>query len=122
MDSSGEFYKIYPWINKNFFENILRKDVGNDNLTVTHFSIKAALGKGENYSSQMIRANVNYKYNNKENTISLIIKAELIVNEVSAESGMFFKEIHIYENILPELHKLLLSIGDDTKLSAKYTN
>lgn len=116
----------FPWINKEFFEKILQKEIDNFK-SVLGYTLKSALKLGENYASEMIRANVNYAIKscdseNKSETISFIIKAALLNQQLKNELdelNVFQKEIVIYRDILPAVQKLLQSIGDDSKFSAK---
>lgn len=129
MDSeANNFLELYPWIKTDLFESILRADEANQSVEVKSFSIKAALGKGENFGSQMLRAEVQYILNESvaqvEKHRSLIIKTVILTSPevaiVFAELGLFRMEITAYQLIIPKVQKLLLSIGDEAKFSAKY--
>lgn len=123
---SIEFGASYPWISNAFFERILRREHNDDSIAVKDYTLKAALGKGENYASQMIRASVNYASTKDPSVdhISLIVKAAITNNvgmaALTSELGLFHKEIIAYQQIIPEVEKLLRSIGDYSRLSAKY--
>lgn len=53
----------YNWIAEEFLANIIKI---NDNvLKINNFTIKQAVGKGENYNSELLRVNVNYLSNRK---------------------------------------------------------
>lgn len=116
-----DFLIIYPWITKDFFKNILQKFKNNNSINVEHFSLKPALAKGENYGSQMIRANITYYFNNnnlKHENTSLLIKTELPQNEkIENELNLLLKEITVYKTFLPTMHELLREINDDTNFS-----
>lgn len=125
--SFDKFENLYPWINNDLFENILKKEYPTYKVTVENFHLKPAIKLGENFLSQMIRANVFYtkQYQMKSTekcNINFIIKAQLMNNmlkDVVGELGIFEKEIIIYEHILPAVNKLLNKIGDNTKLAPK---
>lgn len=125
-DATPDFQTVYPWITNAFFERILRADQQDDSITVTGYTLKAALGKGENYASQMLRSRVDYTKslsNTEVHSISFIIKAVLANAEMAAlttELGVFRKEIIAFQQVIPAVEKLLRSIGDYSKLSAKY--
>lgn len=121
-----QFATSYPWISNAFFERILRREHNDDTIVVKDYTLKAALGKGENYASQMIRARVNYSSvkDPSVDSISLIVKAAITNNAemaaLTSELGLFRKEIIAFQQIIPEVEKLLRSIGDYSRLSAKY--
>lgn len=123
-ESTIQFGTAYPYITNGFFERILRRELHDDSISVKDYTLKAALGKGENYASQMLRVKVDYSSINKPtNEISLILKAAITNNaEMTAlthEMGLFRKEISSFKKIIPEVEKLLRSIGDHTQLSAR---
>lgn len=122
-ESTENFGTNYPWISNALFERILRREHHDNTIVVKDYTLKAALGKGENYASQMLRARVNYSSTNDPSVdhISLIVKAAL-TNEVAAitnELDVFRKEIVTFQQIIPQVEKLLQSIGDYSRLSAK---
>lgn len=122
--------EYYPWLNNEFFHRILSKDYPNDGVTIEDYQAKPALSYGENYASQMIRVIVHYNVTNNNGNVKknceqrFVIKA-LHINEEMArmtkEFKIFDKEIIVYQHVLPAVEKLLLSVGDDTKLSPRYT-
>lgn len=115
-------FEKYSWLNKLYFEKLLHRDNG---ITVTNIALEAASGKGEHFSSDMIRAKVEYSINGNSliNNTSLIIKSVTVsdpqMEKLLRSMGIFEKEIIIYQQILPEVEKLLNSVGDLTKLSPK---
>lgn len=124
-DALPDFQTLYPWITNAFFERILRADQQDKSIAVKGYTLNAALGKGENFASQMLRCHVEYtKLTGTEvdESISFIIKAALPNADLSAlttELGMFRKEIIAFQQVVPAAEKLLRSIGDYARLSAK---
>lgn len=116
-----EIISQYPWLTEALFERILRREHATDNIRVTRMVVKSALGKGENYTSQMLRVNVNFIDGSREDSVPFIVKATLQdgINDVVVELGLFRKEIENYETVLPTVHAMLRSIGDNTILSGK---
>lgn len=124
-----DFQSLYPWITTEFFERILQREYGDNSIRVRSYTLKAALAKGENYLSQMLRTTVRFTANSSttvaaaaDQSISLIIKTVLPnaeINTVTAELGLFRKEIVAFQRVIPAVEKLLQSIGDETKLSAR---
>lgn len=112
----------YPWINKIWFEKLIRQDYKNNEIVkVEKYSLVPALKKGENYLSQMIRAKVDYKINNNAaKHINFVIKAQLInAPESMRQNELFSREIAVFECVIPRAEQLLKRIGDNTKFSAK---
>lgn len=124
-ETTNKFAEHYPWISNAFFEQILRREHQDNSIVVKDYTLKAALGKGENYISQMLRVRVNYSsiIDPFVDHISLIVKAAVINNAemsaIAAELDVFRKEIIVYQQIIPNVEKLLRSIGDYSRLSAK---
>lgn len=122
-DTIENFGELYPWITNKFFEDILRTDQNNKYIKVNNITIKAALGKGENYTSQMLRVKATYSTGATENLEhSFIVKTAVSNADVDAivhEMGLFDIEILVYRDILPQVEKLLKSIGNYAPLSAK---
>lgn len=124
----------YPWIDIDLFQRVLAKDFPNNSIQIKSYHIKPALAKGKNFTSQMCRAFISYTTITSDSNdgdksdlheIRYIIKAghsDLKQRAIFNEMNMFRKEIMIYEHILPEVYKLLDSIGDETKLSPKLVN
>jgi Ecdysteroid kinase-like family len=112
----------YKWINHSFFDRILKKKHStNDSIMVLGYTIDEALGKGENYSSHMLRTSVRYLYSGEFRTDQLIVKASLCDDTMQSMVDEFFvfeRELTAYRDVLPRAEKLLRSIGDSTQLAA----
>lgn len=114
----------YPWIDVGLFEEMLHIDFPTDEIVVENYCLKAALANGENYSSQMIRAAVNYMTNGANKQINFIIKTTM-AGEGSDEAvvkdrkKLFYTEMAAYEKVLPKVRDLLKTIGDKTKLHGR---
>lgn len=125
-ETTDNYAANYPWISNSFFERILRREHMDNTIVVKDYTLQPALNKGENYASQMLRVRVNYSSINDPTVvhISLIVKAALTNNvemaALTAELGVFRKEIMVFQHIIPEVDRLLRSIGDYSRLSAKY--
>lgn len=112
------------WLTKPFLQNILRNHFVNEAIVVHHFAAKLAVDEGENYSSILLRVCVQYETAaNSKAEIKLIVKATLPKeNEVGAFIGdfdCFNIEVKAYNEILPRIHALLRSIGDEALLAPK---
>ena len=124
MDNKVNYKTLYSDINKDLFENIISKHEKMP-VIVQDFSLEDAIGKGENFSSNMLRAIINYKTNNGgiEKSLKLIVKIEttdVLAAQLAREVAAFEKEIAVYAEILPKIEGLLKTIGDTRKISPTY--
>lgn len=115
---------FYPWITNEFFQKILQKDRNSKYVVVTSFELKEAIGKGQNYGSDLLRACVHFTVDGAAaEKLMLVIKTAISTNPAMArrfaEMGLFRKEITAYERLVPEVEKRLRSIGDNSKLVPK---
>lgn len=124
--NSTDFPTLYPWICNAFFERILSQCNRNhqQSISVSGYTLNAALEKGENYASQMIRANVQFTELNSSSSTTLshsfIIKAtHPNADSQTVEKMQFRKEITAYLQVIPAVEKLLQSIGENLKLTAR---
>lgn len=104
----------YPWINVEFFEQILNKD--EKIVKVIKFDLLPALNNGENYSSFLIKAVVQYGVDGNNHTKTLIIKATL-GEQLVRSCNVFSKEICIYETIAPQIENALKMANIPFKLT-----
>lgn len=123
MQENIDIAAVYPWLTTELFTRIVQKVCPNNVVRVQTYAVKAALAKGENFTSQMLRATVSYTIDGDESAreIRFIIKAahtDMTVRAILDEMDLFQKEIVNFEYILPEVYKLLESVGDHTKFSA----
>ena len=119
-----DFKKLYPYICEEFLENILIDFHDDPLISVDSFTVEAALGKGENYTSQMLRVFVNYRDKaNDKKLVQLVIKAAIVLNQqanaIIQELDLFKKEIYIYSVLIPAVEKLFKSMGENIEFSPK---
>lgn len=104
----------------NFFEKVLRNGLQCNDLRVCDAKVKIGTSAGDNYCSEIYRANVSYRECEKDlkKSISLIIKA-MPYREYRGpaldELEVFDKEVEMYTKTLPQLSRLLCG----QKISAK---
>lgn len=123
IEEIGDIQAMHPWLTNELFARVMKKVCPESSICVRKYSVKAALAKGENFASQMLRATVIYTTdaNDDEHEIRFIIKtavSDLKNLAVLKEMDLFRKEIVNFEHILPDVYKLLESVGDYTKMSA----
>lgn len=124
MLQEAEIQALYPWLNSALFNRILQKEFPSNVVHVQKYAVKVALGKGENFTSQMLRALVSYTVDasGDNHEFSFIIKAghtDLSVRSVFAEMGVFDRETVCYEYVLPKVYELLAGADDNSRLSPK---
>lgn len=104
------------WLSEKLFEKILSKQ--GEAVHIKQFHIKSAFCNGENFSSQLMRVFVEYSANNAIHSEKMIIKTTLGEKMVRSRD-VFAKEICIYEEIVPQIEKILESANISMKLTPK---
>ena len=113
IEENGEDSTLPLWINFEFLTEVISQHLNKD-ISVTDFSLKRALPKGENYLSILYRVAVEYKEKEANGTEKyyLIIKSlpegELMQKILSEMKG-FQKESYMYTNVLPTMYRILKS-------------
>ncbi|XP_026480679.1 uncharacterized protein LOC113387555 [Ctenocephalides felis] len=108
------------WASNEFFTKIVKKL--NSDASVIGFRIWLATAKGDNYLSELYRAEIEYETERKTKKVTLVIKIMPEGNqseEFVREMGVFPKEISMYTKVLPKLSKILYGVGINTELSSK---
>lgn len=124
INGGFDFDAHYPWITKDFFQQILEKEFSEKAVTVLDYKLKHALSTGENYASLMIRVIVSYRINGDEcvENMNFVIKVPVPIKELREifdEMKLFENEIIMYEQVLPVVNELLLAVGENVKLAPK---
>lgn len=122
---------VPAWLTRDLIERILRDDRNNQSLTVSAISAKAAVPKGENYSSDLWRVRADVHWSNvaaASEAVDVIVKVKLAAEyEASAileEMNSFGIEIAAYRRILPRVEQMLKRIyaadaGESWQLAPK---
>lgn len=105
------------WLNNDLFEKILSKS--DESIHIKRIDIQPAFGNGENFSSQLMKVNVEYIVKNVDHFKKFIIKTTLGEKLVRSRD-VFAKEICIYEKIIPHFEVILKSANIQTTLTPKY--
>lgn len=114
------------WITFDIIENLMRRSKGDTELKLKTFTVHDAIGKAENFCSNIVRVSATFCYDSKssvEQTQNFIVKSSIevgVFDSLNDEVAYFPKEIVVYDKILPEVQKLLLSIGDKTRIAPRY--
>jgi Ecdysteroid kinase-like family len=106
-------------LTEKFFEEILRKHHETKNIKVLNKCIQLATKPGDNFTSEIYRATVEYTFDGATQTISLVVKnmASLSGRDALLESlHVYERETTMYCHTLPAMSKLL---HDKVALAAK---
>lgn len=105
-------FAIPEFITREYINNILLKNFEGrqeNNLSLVDYSIESGTKKGENFASQVLRANVKYsKGSGPTEEISFFIKSKSENSEVAEllqEFNVFNIEVYVYQEILSKFHK-----------------
>lgn len=106
------------WLDKTFFENVIKSHTKDVKAVVKNFSIMAGSNFGENYASEILRAVINYStIKCGEESISVIIKVKPKESgDIDAER-MFSYEMKMYGETLIDINRLLLKASDNDDVS-----
>lgn len=118
MATHQDIYREHAWINNDLFEQILSNN-GNSVKIVT-FHLSPALSNGENFSSSLIKAVVEYfaEGSSELRRNCLVIKTAL--DQLVRSCNVFAKEVRIYESIRPRIEDVLKVLNIPVKLMPKY--
>eukprot|EP00099_Drosophila_melanogaster_P023576 NP_651380.2 uncharacterized protein Dmel_CG10550, isoform D [Drosophila melanogaster] len=118
----NEHLHIPKWINEEYFQPIIEKDVENFDKIINLVPI-AATAPGENYTSIMIRVIVDILLKDgSEQRVSYILKTMLEADsgaDVIDGMGLFPKERKMYEVHIPQFVKLYKEAGLEIELAPK---
>jgi len=96
------------WLNKTFLQTVLSAGCSNSKLNITKYEVKPAVGKGDNYTSDLYRVKV-HTVNGQ--VYHWIIKRELTKDEgfgkMVRESTAFVRETHMYSSTAVKLASIL---------------
>jgi hypothetical protein len=96
------------WLNKNFLETALRSGYRTPTLTVAKYDAKPAVGKGDNYASDLYRVKI---HTADGNVFSLIVKRELAAGnefgKLLRKSTAFQRETQMYITTAVKLASIL---------------
>ncbi|XP_055544366.1 uncharacterized protein LOC129729654 [Wyeomyia smithii] len=111
----------YSFITKEYLEGILQKEQCESVVSVKEFTVVPALGKGENYSSDILRVKINYVTgSNNHRTQTYIVKSSLATEgmaDLLEQYDVFHREIAVYRNVMPRVERMLATIGYRSKLA-----
>lgn len=113
------------WMDRDFFEKVLRKSEDDQSIKVLTFKIEPASKANEHFASIIFRAKITFSQKLKnESEISIIIKTKPFLDGIKKEMfgddcTIFEIETKMYLEILPEIQKLINLSGDKSTLAPK---
>lgn len=127
MSSQSSKYELQSpeWLNKEFFEKILRNCQQDDKIQVLELKIAPATLTNDHYGSVMFRSIVEYSDSKSKNTlkVSYIVKMapqiESVKKDMLGDSFVFKTEIRMYTETIPKMEQVLRKYGDNTILGPK---
>ena len=106
------------WMDNDFFKRIVEK-IESDTVEVLNYDTSPGSNVGDHFASIMFRVKIDYTLEKLAKNISLIIKTFPVVEGYKKDmldTQFFDTEIAMYSEILPEIHRILRSVGDNTVL------
>ncbi|GAB0087170.1 LOC111597534 [Sergentomyia squamirostris] len=122
-ENNGEL-NTPDFLNHDFFEKVLQNDEGDKALKIYKLEIILASKPGEHIASIMFKAIIDYISRGRKVTgRRLIVKTtpveEGLRKDLLKEHPFFDREIEMYTKVLPEMKKIMKSIGDDEEMWGK---
>lgn len=112
-----------PWITFDLIERLVQSSKGDNGCKLRTFNVDDAIGKGENFCSNIVRVSAIFCSDSSfEQTRNFIVKSSLEDDEfdsVNNEVAYFPKEISVYDKVLPAVEEMLLSIGEKKRIAPR---
>ncbi|XP_055706899.1 uncharacterized protein LOC129803990 [Phlebotomus papatasi] len=112
------------FLNKHFFEDVLRDTENDKDLEITKFEMIPGTKPGEHFLSIMFKAVISYTSKGKEiSSRPFVVKT--LPTEDSTKKDMlstmpvFDRETEMYTKVLPEMKKIMESIGDHDEIAPR---
>ncbi|XP_035890998.1 uncharacterized protein LOC118502654 isoform X1 [Anopheles stephensi] len=108
------------WLNEEFFQHVLCEYERDPAVRlVGTCQLRPGTKAGDHFASVMYRTTFRYQTGGVEKSINLIMKikpvAEGMKKELLDDEDFFGKEIRMYTRVLPEMARLMGSIGEEYK-------
>ncbi|XP_055638094.1 uncharacterized protein LOC129776461 [Toxorhynchites rutilus septentrionalis] len=114
---------VPEWLNAKYFEEVLRKAKNDSTIKVRSINVRYALPKGENYASTIYRVLVEFHTKDQFAVCrSYIVKGmatSSMAEQKLGEYDVHAKEMDVYQLVIPEMKRLMRSIGDRSELYPK---
>lgn len=109
--SQTDFHPQHPeWLNKSFFERVIKYYSGDDEAKVNEFAIQSGSKPGESFASDLLRASINYATESESISISVIVKTIPLTQEGEIDGRqLFMTELKMYGETLIDINRVLLN-------------
>lgn len=111
------------WMDRAFFELVLRSSEDDPSVSVTEFQTTPGSRPGDHFASIIFRTAVSFVRGGKSEDVSLIVKTmpelEGLKKDILKDGKLFEIETFMYESVLPEMHRMLKLAGDETQLGPR---
>ncbi|XP_062546559.1 uncharacterized protein LOC134212583 [Armigeres subalbatus] len=111
------------WMDDAFFEKVLKQSENDSDLSVSESKLIPGTKPGDHFASVIFRAKVTYNSRGESREISLIIKTipaqEGIKKDLLKGGEIFGTETIMYQTVIPEMVRLLRSVGDNTEFGPR---
>lgn len=109
------------WMDELFFEKVLQKSEKDPNLSVSSCSLSPGSKAGDHVMSAVLRATVKYQSDGGEQReTSLIVKSLCDGHVRTHVEPLFETETIMYETVVPEMERLLRTVGADTEFGPRW--
>uniref|UniRef100_A0A336MZ52 CSON010227 protein n=1 Tax=Culicoides sonorensis TaxID=179676 RepID=A0A336MZ52_CULSO len=109
------------WMNNTFFERALRSYEHDNDVSVKNFTTQPATKVGDHFASIMFRVVIEYdspKYKKYGEKLQVIVKSMPVTKSQKSDFleqiPAFKTEIKMYTKVIPEMERVLSSVGDAT--------
>lgn len=110
------------WLTVDYMQDKLQKRYSNDNIKVLEIISKTGLGKGENYTSCILKIGVKYNKNEETKTDSFVIKMVFQGEGIEAQTLNQYNitecEMDFYNRVKPRFDELMKEINDNDRIFA----
>lgn len=104
------------WLNKNFFEKVIKHFTKDEAASVREFEIQSGSKPGESFASDLYRASINYATETETKSISVILKVMPSEGGDIDSKRMMKCEMKMYGEILIDINRVLLDAREPIKL------
>ena len=120
---SEKFLKDNLWINGDFFESILRKELKDQTVFVKTFEIVSIVSRKHNYWTDVVQILLHFVNSlNVKSSQTFTIKLgfyDPYMTEELERYDPFKRELALHRDIMPKIEELLLSVDDNTQFTAR---
>lgn len=109
--SQTDLHPKHPeWLNKTFFERVIKRYTRDVKAEVNEFAIQSGSKPGESFASNLLRASINYATESESKSISVIVKTMPSTDEGEIDGRrLFMTELKMYGETLIDINRVLLN-------------